>query len=285
MLSLAPHAIKVIVRLSATVSAFLIVLILLYPILYVILASLMVGGGLRVSFSDLAAGLTLERYAATLRDPQFMRGVVTSLTVAFLHIVFAVLIITPAAYAFSRFKFKGKDAILLLYLILSQVGGGFGVAALIALYVLLLKINSMGVPVIGNPVVLALVYTSWAVPFQTWLIKNYFDALPRELDEAAFIDGASWGDIVFKVVLPASKPAMAVIAIFAFMGAWGEFIVASFLRVPTLAAYIYQTATGQTIFWGDFAARTILFSIPIIVLFIISQRYIGEAVKYGAGKI
>ncbi len=91
--------------------------------------------------------------------------------------------------------------------------------------------------------------------------------------------------IVFRVILPASKPAMIIIAMFAFMGAWGEFIIASFLRVRTLAAYVYETATGQTIFWSDFAARTILFAIPIIILYIVAQKYIGEAMRYGAGKM
>jgi len=278
-------ALQVALRVFATVAAILIVAALLYPAGYVILTSILVGQTLTVTLEAIRMGLTLERYVETIRDPSFVMGVLTSLTVAFLHILFSVLVITPAAYAFSRFRFRGRDAILILYLILSQVGGGFGIAALIALYVLLVKLNSLGLPVIGNPVVLALVYTAWAVPFQTWLIKNYFDALPRELDEAAFIDGASWSTIVFRVILPASRPAITVIALFSFMGAWGEFIVASFLKVPTLAAYIYQTATGQTIFWGDFAARTILFSIPIVVLFIASQRYIGEAMRYGAGKI
>lgn len=276
---------QVIIRIFLTVLALILVFALLYPVIYVVIVSLLVGQTLIISIDAIRMGLTVDRYLGTINDPDFVRGVTMSLVVAFLHIVFSVLLITPAAYAFSRFKFRGKDTILIFYLILSQVGGGFGIAALIALYVLLVKLNSMGLPVIGNPVVLALIYTAWAVPFQTWLIKNYFDSLPRELDEAAFIDGASWGTIVFKVILPASRPAMTVIALFSFMGAWGEFIIASFIKVPTVAAYIYQTAAGQTIFWGDFAARTILFSIPVVVLFVVAQRYIGEAMRYGAGKL
>jgi ABC-type maltose transport systems, permease component len=277
--------ILVIMRISTTVVALTLTLMVLYPVMYAIVVSLLVGQTLVISLDAIRAGLTIERYIETIRDPDFIRGVTVSLIVAFLHIVFSVLFITPAAYAFSRFKFRGRDTLLILYLILSQVGGGFGIAALIALYILLVKLNSAGLPVIGNPIILALIYTAWAVPFQTWLIKNYFDSLPRELDEAAFIDGASWSTIVFKVILPASRPAMTIIALFSFMGAWGEFIVASFIKVPTIAAYIYQTAAGQTIFWGDFAARTILFSIPVVTLFIIAQRYLGEAIRYGAGKL
>lgn len=117
------------------------------------------------------------------------------------------------------------------------------------------------------------------------MVKNYLDALPREINESVFIDGANWRQIIFDVVLPASRSTMVVIALFAFMGAWGEFIIANFLWVETLAAYVYATATGQTIFWSDFAARTLLFAIPIIAIYVFTQKYIGEAMRYGAGKI
>ncbi|MET1159897.1 MAG: ABC transporter permease subunit [Thermoprotei archaeon] len=274
------------VRIFLTVIGLLIVFIMLYPLLYAILTSFVKGQVIVTNLSEISKyGVSLEHYLTAVSDPTFVSSTITSLVVAVINILLAVLVITPAAYAFSRFEFFGRDTILVMYLILSQIGGGFGVAAVIALYVFLLKLNTLGLPVIGNPVILAMVYTAGAVPFQTWLIKNYFDSLPRELDEAAFIDGASWRQIIFRVILPASKPAMIIIAMFAFMGAWGEFIIASFLRVRTLAAYVYETATGQTIFWSDFAARTILFAIPIIIIYIIAQKYIGEAMRYGAGKI
>ncbi|MGC9149454.1 MAG: hypothetical protein ACP5GI_08480 [Sulfolobales archaeon] len=92
-------------------------------------------------------------------------------------------------------------------------------------------------------------------------------------------------DIVFKVIFPASRGVAFIVALFAFIGAWGEFLLASFIRVNTLAAYIYLTAVGQTIYWSDFAARTLLFAIPIVVIYAIAQRYIGEAMRFGAGKI
>ncbi len=273
-------------RIAFTVFGILIVFIMLYPLLYAVLTSLVRGQILITSITEIQRyGLSLEHYTKAISDPRFVAATFVSLLVAAINIILSVLVITPAAYAFSRFSFFGKDSLLISYLILSQIGGGFGIAAVIALYVFLLKLNVMGLPVIGNPVILSMIYTATAVPFQTWLIKNYFDALPKELDEAAFIDGANWRQIVFRVILPASKPAMIIIALFAFMGAWGEFIIASFLRVETLAAYVYETATGQTIFWSDFAARTILFAIPIVLLYGIAQRYIGEALRYGAGRI
>lgn len=273
-------------KIVLTVTGFLITFVLLYPPLYVILSSIVSGQTLITSVWDIIErGFSLEHYVAAVTDPRFLTATLTSIVVALVSIAVAVIVITPAAYAFSRFTFRGKDSLLLMYLLLSQVGGGFGIAAVIALYVFLLKLNTAGLPVIGNPLILPLIYTAGAVPFQTWLIKNYFDSMPRSLDEAAFIDGAGWRDVIFRVILPASKPALIIIAMFAFMGAWGEFIIASFLRVETLAAYIYETATGQTIYWGDFAARTLLFAIPLILLYAFSQRYIGEAMRYGAGKL
>ncbi|MEM1649523.1 MAG: ABC transporter permease subunit [Sulfolobales archaeon] len=269
-----------------TVLAILVIAILMYPIAYVVIASLLRGQVIPSSFEDIERyGLSLEHYINAISDPSFIAATITSIIVALLNIIFSIFVIVPAAYAFSRFEFRGKGYILVLYLILSQIGGGFGVAAVIALFIFLVKLNSLGIPLIGNPFILPLIYTSSAVPFQTWLIKNYFDSLPRSLDEAAFIDGASWRDIVFRVIFPASRGVVFIVALFAFMGAWGEFLLASFIRVNTLAAYVYQTAVGQTIYWADFAARTVLFSIPIVLIYVIAQKYIGEAMRYGAGKI
>ena len=273
-------------KIIVTTLALLVIMILVYPIAYVIIASLLRGQVIPSSVSDIERyGLSLEHYTRALSDPDFISATLTSILVALLNIVLSVLVIVPAAYAFSRFEFRGKNIVLVIYLILSQIGGGFGVAAVIAIFIFLLRLNSLGIPVIGNPLVLPFIYTSSAVPFQTWLIKSYFDNLPRSLDEAAFIDGASWRSIVFRVIFPASRGVAYIVAIFAFMGAWGEFLLASFIRVNTLAAYVYQTAVGQTIYWSDFAARTILFALPIITLYAVSQRYIGEALRFGGGKI
>ncbi len=274
-------------RIFATVLGALIASALLYPVLFVAITSVLRGNVIARGFEDIYKyGLSMEHYVTAITDQAFYSSLQVSALVSILTIITSLLVITPTAYGFSRFRFWGRDTMLFAYLVMSQVGGGFGVAAIIALFVFLARLHSMGILTLGNPFILPLIYTANQVPFQTWLLKSYFDALPKELDEASFIDGASWSQIVFKVVLPASKSAMIIIAMFAFMAAWGEFLIASFLKVNTLAKYIYETAVGpgQQINWSDFAAQAILFALPIITLYAVAQRYIGEAMRYGAVK-
>ncbi|WP_440059969.1 ABC transporter permease subunit [Thermogladius sp. 4427co] len=277
---------KLLLKIGVTVLGVLIVSILLYPVAYAFLMSIMGREGVFLtSISQLETyGINPWRYIEVLKDPEFIKSLTTSVIVAVLTILISVIVITPAAYGFSRFRFWGRDSLLYVYLIMSQVGGGFGIMATVALYIFLLRLNAIGIPVLGNMFILPVIYSSWQVPFMTWLLKTYFDSLPKELDEAAFIDGASWSTIVFRVVLPASRSALIIIALFSFMGAWGEFILANFLGVSTLAQYIFQTAFGSRGLElpARFAANAILFAIPTIIIYVVAQRYIGEAMRMGA---
>lgn len=202
-----------------------------------------------------------------------------------LTIVISVSIITPAAYAFSRFKFKGRSTALYFYLMFSQVGGGFGIAALVALFVFLAQLEKFTkIPLIGNPLTLPFIYSAGAVPFNVWLLKSFFDTLPKELDEAAFMDGASWVDLMFRVILPSSKPGIIVLTLFSFMGGWSEFILANVLQVTTLPVQLYKYTTGMTIYWNEFSAFALIFAIPVVMFYIVAQKYIGEAIRLGVIK-
>jgi len=277
---------NIMLRIILTIVGVLVVSILLYPVVYAFLMSIMGREGIFLtSLNQLATyGIDPWRYLDVIRDPEFVKSLTTSIIVALLTILVSVLVITPAAYGFSRFRFWGRDSLLYVYLIMSQVGGGFGIMATVALYIFLLRLNAMGVPVLGNMFILPVIYSSGLVPFMTWLLKTYFDSLPKELDEAAFMDGARWSTIVFRVILPASRSALIIITLFSFMSAWGEFILANFLGVSTLAQYIFYTAFGARGLElpARFAANAILFAIPTIVIYVVAQRYIGEAMRMGA---
>lgn len=278
----------VILKIVATILGVFVAVALAYPLVYIVAQSLV--GKATIILSDLrdllVYGFTLDNFRKTFQDPEFYEALRNTLLVASITVVIAITIIVPAAYAFSRFEFKGKNTLLYYYLIVSQAGGGLGVIAVLAMYIFLLRLTAYGINLI-NIYVLPFIYVSGLVPFQTWLMKSYFDQLPKELDEASFIDGASWFHTVFRVIFPASKAAFIIITLFAFMSAWGEFIIANLMGLRTLGMYIYSKAVaGQAGLMepATFAAASIIFAIPMVALFVLAQKYIGEAYRLGIAK-
>ncbi len=275
---------KIILRIALTATALVVTLALLTPIFFVILTSLSPVGVIAYDVRILG-NLTLENYVDVISSPEFQSALANSIIVTFLTIIISILVITPAAYAFSRFKFKGRSTALYFYLMFSQIGGGFGIAALVALFVFLAQLERItGIPMIGNLYVLPFIYAAGMVPFNVWLLKSFFDTIPKELDEAAFMDGADWFNLLFKVILPSSKPGVIVLTLFAFMGGWSEFILANTLQVTTLPVQLYKYTTGLSIYWNKFSAFALIFATPVVILYILSQKYIGEAMRLGVGK-
>ncbi|MEO1085497.1 MAG: ABC transporter permease subunit, partial [Acidobacteriota bacterium] len=135
---------------------------------------------------------------------------------------------------------------------------------------------------------LILVYTTTAIPFCVWMLKGYFDTIPRELEESARIDGASTSQIFFRIILPLAKPAVAVTALFSFMTGWNEFILAAtFMDQESM----YTAPVGLRFFvggysqqWGYFAAGSIIVSIPVVLLFFFLQKYLVSGLTAGAVK-
>ncbi|ADM27519.1 binding-protein-dependent transport systems inner membrane component [Ignisphaera aggregans DSM 17230] len=277
----------VIAKIALTIFAIMIAMSLMYPIAFIV-AQALIGKPtiILIDFRQLITyGITLNNFLNTLMNSRFISALTTTLIIASITVILAITIIIPAGYAFSRFSFRGRDSLLYFYLIVSQAGGGIGIIAVLALYMFLMRLQAFGIKLI-NPMTLPFIYVSGLIPFQTWLVKSYFDQLPKELDEAAFIDGASWLMIIFRVILPASKAAYIIIAMLAFMSAWGEFIIANIMGITTLGRYIYESAAGQVGVMepGTFAAASLIYGTPIIVLFALAQRYIGEAYRLGIAK-
>ena len=140
----------------------------------------------------------------------------------------------------------------------------------------------------GSKLGLILVYSVTSIPFCVWMLKGYFDTIPKELEEAAIMDCASPATIFFRIVLPLAKPAVAVTALFSFMTGWNEFILAATLMNSELA---YTAPVGLRFFvggfsqqWGYFAAGSIIVSIPVVVLFMFLQKYLVSGLTAGAVK-
>lgn len=231
-------------------------------------------------------GLSLENFRAVLgsRDPAghplFFRQLANSLGVALVTTAIAIAASTSAAYAFSRFDFPGKRGGMRLFLI-SQMFPA--VVSAVPLYVLL---DAIGL--VDRLAGLVLVYATTAVPFSIWMLKGFFDQIPRELEEAARLEGASRFFIFRKIALPLARPGIAVTALFAFMSAWNEFILAAtFMNGEqryTLPVVLESFITPYGARWGLFAAGSVLVSLPVVLLFYALQRKIVQGLAAGSVK-
>ena len=236
--------------------------------------------------------ILIEPFGLLCSDPTdpgtcmtFSRLLANSLLVALGTSIFAVALGASAAYAFSRFNFIGRQLGMLGFIILLMLPS---TATLAPLYVLLSQIKigteSLRTTLMG----LMIAYASTALPFAIWNLKGYFDTIPKELEEAALIDGASVSRTFFSVILPLSVPALAVTVLFAFMTGWTEFILAwTFLEAPsrfTLAMALRSMQGQFATPWSEFAAMSILMTVPILVLFFAFQRYIVSGLTVGGVK-
>lgn len=233
-----------------------------------------------------------EPFGLLCKDPSdvsscmtFGRLLINSLTVALGTSLFAVFLGASAAYAFSRFKFVGRQAGMLGFIVLLMLPS---TATLAPLFVLLSQLKLFGEPLRTTLIGLMIAYASGTLPFAIWNLKGYFDTVPKELEEAALIDGASVTQTFFRIILPLSVPALAVTVLFAFMSGWTEFVLAwTLLEDPsrfTLAMALRSMQGQFSTPWSEFAAMSILMSIPIVALFFSMQRYIVSGLTVGGVK-
>jgi len=208
-----------------------------------------------------------------------------SLLVAMGTSLLAVGLGSSAAYAFSRFQFIGRQAGMLGFIVLIMLPT---TGLLAPLYVLLSQIKLGNEPLRATLFGLVIAYSSGFLPFAVWNLKGYFDTVPKELEEAALIDGATIFQTFLRVILPLSVPALAVTVLNSFMAGWTEFILAwTFLENPsrfTLAMALRSMQGQFATPWSDFAAMSIVMSIPIVLLFFALQRYLVSGLTIGGVK-
>ena len=210
----------------------------------------------------------------------FGRQLANSLLVAGITSVLGIGLACTAGYAMSRFAFPGRETGMNLFLVTQMFPG---VVMLIPLYILLDRLH-----LLDSLLGLALVYSTTAIPFCTWNLKGYFDTIPIDLEEAAIMDGASRWTIFTRIVLPLAKPALVVTALFSFMTAWNEFILAATLLSDeaafTLPIVLQRYVGDFGTEWGRFAAGAIVVSVPVMALFFLLQRHLVEGLTAGGVK-
>jgi arabinogalactan oligomer / maltooligosaccharide transport system permease protein len=261
----------------------------LVPIVYVISAAFNPNGTLS-STNLLPTGFSLSNFEKLFTEPNvpFAQWFMNSLAIAVPAAFISIFISSLAAYAFSRFRFKGRRP-MLLFLLLIQMFPAF--LAVVALYLIFGSIGEF-YPVAGlnTKLGLMLVYMGGALGVSTWLMKGFFDTIPKELDEAATIDGASHAQIFFGMILPLAAPIIAISGILAFVGTMNDFILASLFltdRPEMTLAVGLKTLTAENSpasYFGVFAAGTLLTSILTVAVFLSLQRYIVSGLTGGAVK-
>jgi arabinogalactan oligomer/maltooligosaccharide transport system permease protein len=260
--------------------------VVLYPVLLVVKKAFEPGRQFALSASPIPSQISTEHVAALFGargaggELLFLRHAANSALVALVTTLVGVTLSCTAAYALSRFRFPGRRAGLTTFLVVQM----FPATLLIMpLYVLLDRLG-----LLNSIAGLVLVYATTAIPFCVWTLKGYFDGLPRELEEAARMDGAGPWTCFFRIVLPLARPGLAVTALFSFMTAWNEFIMASTFLTDegryTLPVLI-QSSVGQfSADWGFFAAGAIVTSLPVMALFYVLQRYLVGGLTAGSVK-
>ncbi|MFT7579582.1 MAG: arabinogalactan oligomer/maltooligosaccharide transport system permease protein [Myxococcota bacterium] len=252
----------------------------LYPVLWVVKTALSPGNTLSPDPNPFPSEVTLVHLEKLVEAPYFGIQLWNSIIVALATTVVGLGLSTTAAYAFSRFRFAGRQQALAAFMLTQIVPG---VVMMIPLFILL---DAIGLR--DSLLGLVLVYATTAIPFCTWMLKGYFDTIPKELEEAALIDGASRWVLFTKVVLPLSRPALAVTALFSFMTAWNEFILAAtFMNAEsgyTLPVALQRYVGAFSTDWGTFAAGAILTSIPVMALFFLLQKHLVGGLTAGGVK-
>jgi arabinogalactan oligomer/maltooligosaccharide transport system permease protein len=252
-----------------------------YPIAVVVGISLRPSNALySTSLRIIPEHATFDAYRVLLTERGFLLWMRNSLIVALGTTLLGVALAATAGYALSRFHFRGRTWSLYAFL-LTQM---FPVTMLLLpLYILLRKLQL--IDTLGG---LMIAYVTTALPFCVWTLKGYYDTIPRELEEAALLDGMSRAGAFLRVTLPLSAPALAITALFAFLSGWSEFIVArvilanpNYYTLPLgLAglAGIFQTE------WANYAAGSVLVCLPVVALFLALNRFLVSGLTLGGVK-
>jgi arabinogalactan oligomer/maltooligosaccharide transport system permease protein len=279
-------------RTGIAVSTVLIVLALIATLLpiYFILKTALSPNGSQATNTLLPDGVSVANFGRLFSDPTLPFGLwfVNSLIISLSVTAITTFVVSMSAYAFSRLRFRGRDSVLQIIVLLQVFPN---LLAIVALFLIVQQLGDNISEVIGlnSRLAIILVYVGGAIGGNVWLLKNYMDSIPRDIDESATIDGASHWTIFSRLLLPLVRPMLAVIAVLTFVSAYGEVLIIQVLvRDPslfTLPLGLYTMSTSQfTVDFGLFASGAILAALPPLVLFYILQKWLIAGLTQGAVK-
>jgi N,N'-diacetylchitobiose transport system permease protein len=222
---------------------------------------------------------TLDNFASALKAPLFLKDMANGLIITVVAVIGALVVGFLAALAIARFRFYGRKAIILVIL-------GVQLVPLIALIIPLFLLLQKG-HLTNSLVGASLTYLVLILPYTVWTLRGFISAIPRELDEAALIDGCSRFQTFWRIILPLTGPGLVATSVYGFIQAWNEYIIINTLNSPekqNLMAWLLQNQTTRGTAWGPLMAGAIITSIPVVIFFLIIQRNIATGLTAGAVK-
>jgi multiple sugar transport system permease protein len=225
------------------------------------------------AFIDMWSTVPLSRY--------LINSLVVSTVASLLSVAVAIFV----AFAISRYRFRGRQAFSVTVLATQMFPG---ILFLLPLFLIYVNVgNTTGLELYATRTGLIITYLTFSLPFSIWMLVGYFDSIPRGLDEAAQVDGAGPMRTLFKVILPTAVPGIVAVIVYAFMTAWGEVLFASVLTdesTRTLAVGLQGYATQSQVYWNQVMAASLVVSVPVVVGFLLLQRYFVAGLTAGAVK-
>ena len=255
--------------------------IAVYPALNVLSISLRPGNRLRsTDLAIIPENWTFDSYVNLFTEQPFLRWMGNSLLVSLLVTLTGVCLASIGGYAFSRFKFVGRKAGMLTIITTQMFPATM---LLLPLYVMIARLN-----LVNTFLGLMVFYTATALPFCLWQMKGFYDTIPVSLEEAARIDGCSRWQTFLKVTLPLAVPGLVITALFSFMTAWSEYLVAAQVlqesEMFTLPLGLKSFQATMSTQWGLYASAAIIVSLPVVLVFMLLSRYLVSGMTLGAVK-
>ncbi len=255
--------------------------IAVYPIVQVITISLRPEDRLlSTSLEIVPRNATVNNYVSLFRDRPFLLWMWNSLIVSGVVTLTGVALASMTGYAFSRFSFAGKKFGLLSLLTTQMFPATM---LLLPLYIMLIHLG-----LINTYMGIIVIYTATALPFTIWTMKGYYDTIPYSLEEAARIDGCNQFQAFYKVILPLAAPALVITALFSFMTAWSEYLVAAQIlqdsSLWTLPLGLKSFESNMSTEWGLYGASSIIVTIPVVILFLALSKYLVSGLTLGSVK-
>jgi arabinogalactan oligomer / maltooligosaccharide transport system permease protein len=255
--------------------------ICVYPLLRIF--SISIRPGDRIISTDLSlwpTGATFISYVKLLRDTNFLIWLWNSLVITVSTSFIGVSLASTAAYAFSRFKFPGKKMGLVLLLSSQMIPAGM---LILPLFLMIMKLGLM-----NSYLGMIIAYSVSALPFSIWILKGYYDTIPRSLEEAALVDGTNYVGAFWHIVLPLSTPALSIAFLFNFTMAWNEYLIARVVlfssKQYTWTLGIFELQGQYITQWGMFAAGSMLVTIPVLIVFLYSSKWLMSGLTLGGVK-